>query len=371
VDTEPSKISLEELHNKLNDAFAKGDNASVEELMKLEVTEDAAATAPVVETPVEVPVEKPEEKPPVETTAPVSKSEAPKDKTETAPATTKAEAPQQLREDMAWVETLPDETKAKVLKLLEDKNSVEHKFKSNLGRIQAYQRTLDTDRRTISELQSKLKDPKPLASAPAAKIERTEDLERLSETDPQFARALESYVQKAMQSVQQTLAKGADERFARIEDAVNTTEQSRYIQHQQSLVLREFPNAAEVVTDPYFSKWLEHQPPSVQAQRYSPHAEDGIDLLWRYTYFLEDAGLMAKQPVETAQQPEPAKAPVAPPVAKTDANAEAERIAAARAGRQAPKQTSSSVAPTTSSGDDNLEYWFKKGVSDANKRYGG
>ena len=267
---------------------ALGDPNKLNEIMAAEsepvaAPEPEAAPEPVVEVETPASGESPIEE--------VGKNEEPKPvEGEPAPAQPVAEV---------------DEVEALRQKL----KLMEHRIKSDEGRVSAFQRKANELEAKLAELNKNAKPPS-AADAPESP-ETDEDLELLKKADPALYRILvkrEEALKKEVTSLRNQL----NTELAPVKQTVERAEIDNEINKLRAMV----PNIKEVVQSEAFLTYRDHVAPApIKQLLTSRSADDVVHGLQIYSAWMQANSLGAK--TETAPASEPAKAPSVPnPVAQ-------------------------------------------------------
>lgn len=252
---ELTEDQAKELFSQMHNSITSGSNVS----LKLESEPNPEAKTPEEEPKVE------ETKEPVEAPKPeeVSTSAKPEE-AKTTDVKEVEKKPEQNPAppndgDLSWVNGLSDEAKEKVQALIdsqrrdrEEANLARQQWKSNAGRISAYQRS-------IAELKTQLATRPLHQEIPAAKLEKTDDFNKLAEQDPKFAAFLENYVQKAVDSAVSNTAKAVDNRLRSTLEPMLNGAAMDYQAEQQAVLEQLVPNIREVVNSDAFKSWVDYQ----------------------------------------------------------------------------------------------------------------
>lgn len=307
---ENEDLNVEQLFSDVSKALREGKPEVISELVK----------APVEENKVE-----PETKP-GETTAEAVET---KDTTQTTTTETtgKEKKPPETTKSNDWTETLPEDVREKVRSALQKESEAtkyyQQRYRSDIGRQEAYQKQIKKLTDIIEELKSK-----PLANEiAAAQVKQDEDFDTLAENDPKFA----SFLKRREQELEKRISEAFDQRFTKLLDAQKEqkrqeldTEQQSYVQEQQRLLRDLVPNVDYVVKTDAWKHWITNV--ATDSQRGlagSPHAQDGYAALELYAGWLHKTGVI--QPQATKETP-----PAAPAKPTQVDTSEADRIASER-----------------------------------------
>jgi len=176
-----------------------------------------------------------------------------------------------------------DDYKAKLEEAENEKKLLEHKYKSDQGRVAAYQRK-------AHEAEAKLNEALQKKDAPTEEqikdaLEDKESWKEFKEDYPEFA---EDYAARTKEI--QDLKKSIDEKIAPLNERIEKKETADYESHQiAALELPQdqggfgYPDWRETTQSDEFKGWIEGQHPSVQALCDSNTAADAAYVLDLYT----------------------------------------------------------------------------------------
>jgi hypothetical protein len=186
---------------------------------------------------------------------------------------------------------------------------MEHRLKSDDGRVSAFQRQYEAAKAELAELKKNAKPPS-AAVAPESP-ETDEDLELLKKADPALYRILvkrEEALKKEVTSLRNQL----NTELAPVKQTVERAETESEINRLRTMV----PNIADVVQSEAFATYRDHVAPAAVKQLLtSRSADDVVQGLYVYSAWVQANDLGAK--VESAPASTPAKSPSVPnPVAQ-------------------------------------------------------
>lgn len=232
--------------------------------------------------------------------------------TESPEATTEGEpAPNQetsATED--WLTSLDPKIRERVVQELEQKQKLEHRIKSDEGRIAAFQRRYEEQRKLavqreelIKKLQSSTALPQgqspaaPKQQSPSLTIDDDPDLKQIAETDEQLART--------MLRREQLLRQELDQLRNMVEDRI-TPLQQRYeevqINTEMDKLLGVVPNAIEVFNSREWDEWVSLKSERVKALALSDKADDALEALRLYAADMQQWYGNTQQPSQPAPQ---------------------------------------------------------------------
>lgn len=242
MSTEPEQLSEEAAEKLFNDTFNQ-----------------ALGHAPVPDTVVE-------DKPAVEETAPEVHEDPVKAEAEEAEA-----KPKEQTDPSSWLESLPEEAKAKYIK---DQND----FKANASRNAALQRHLNEARTQLETLKKTTVTPE---ARPTPVQEKLDKWNALTETDKELALSVEERIQQAVAAVD----KKWEERWNRDVVPVQAQQFDNHVERELHLLKQLVPNYEEVARSEDFQNWLPYQPEDVR-RKYSESIkhEDALTVMKLYDY---------------------------------------------------------------------------------------
>lgn len=187
-------------------------------------------------------------------------------------------------EEDDWIDKIPDELKERVNNLLTEREALSNNFKALHNRLAPTQRQLAEAQRRLREREQLDKapttQPAPQNDSSEKKDEQDEVWEKIRESDPVLAEALDKRLAKQLQNERDALRKEFQDSIAPLQQKNSSEEFSRELDHLLSVV----PNAPEVLQSPQYIGWLEAQSPQVQALNASPKAQDCIKILQLYSW---------------------------------------------------------------------------------------
>lgn len=157
-------------------------------------------------------------------------------------------------------------------KLKQERDHFEHSFKSQVGRVSALQKKID------SELETKQVETKP---------DIDESLRSVMEDYPDIAKPIIDYLERKYNDIGNKLAP-----MQQSEDHRQAQEQQRYIDYQLNLMDTSIPDWRETIAKPEYEEWLNKQPAAIRQMKSSTDAED-------YQYLINS--FMATQQVDNTQ----------------------------------------------------------------------
>lgn len=228
-----------------------------------------------------------------------------------------------------WEASLPDEVKEKVKALREERNLLEHRVKSELGRIPFLQRKVDELSRQRSEPQTKPVKEEPAATKTSnTKSKLEEKLAEARAVDP----ALADLLQLVKDETEQSLREEFSSKVKQTEDLVLGKEQEQRWHNEKARLLQMVPQADDVFAHPLWKEWKTNvATETMRGMIESVNADDMVVALEQFSKYV------------AVVQPD-LVAPAATIAAPVDTSA-ADKVAAERARKLAgtPKTTSATT----------------------------
>ncbi len=137
-----------------------------------------------------------------------------------------------------------------------------HKYNSDLGRQNAYQRQIKERDQMIAEMQKQLAQATPVQS------------DTMQEDYPDIAQATDGRIGRALAPLQQEIARLRNEL-----DPLKQHQSQTWLQSQFAALEAEHPDWAQVAQSPEFQHWADRQPPEVKAMLDSEEADRAIYIL--------------------------------------------------------------------------------------------
>lgn len=278
---------LIDLQDEYSSALAQGNQDRVKDLEKQ--LDEYITQGTLAESTPETPVENtdPASEPATEQPEAVETSPSPEDTTEGEPAPT-----QETSETEDWLNSLDPKIRENVQKLIEDREKLEHQYKATNGRVAAYQRRYEEQRKLAvqqEELIKKLKSSTaqmPQGNQPTAapkptntplSIDDDPDLKDIAATDEQLARTIlkrEQLLRQEIDRLQNTIEERLSPLQQRFEEASINSEMDR--------LLSVVPNAVEVFNSKEWDDWVSTQPSAIKAIALSDKADEALRALELY-----------------------------------------------------------------------------------------
>ena len=258
-----------------------------------------------------------------------------------------------------WLAQVPEELRDNILRLKQEHDRAAqelHRYKSDHGRVAAYQRKADRLEKELEQLRKqKAQQPPPRENLAAAlNIESDEDFKALLEADPTFARLHERQLKKIAEGIEQTYGKQIEELRTRFVQ----TEEDQYFRQEQQKLLTAVPNAVEVISHPAWREFKDNSPAGVRTLAESDKAEDLLLAMQLYAAYVQNA-----YPQEAAPNNEPLKEQTKDTPTESKIVQERQRKLQGSPGVSKPQPTPSAVAE-----DD--EALFKRYYEQARKENG-
>lgn len=193
-------------------------------------------------------------------------------------------------------------TIAKLREELEQQRTLNHKLKSDAGRVPSLQRKL-------AEVDNKLREmaAKPNPSAATTREDKrvlSEKLAQIREHDPLLADAMMELVEESANKLRQEI----EPKVAATEKAVYSRELEETLETEMAKLEAVVPNAKEVFVSPAWKEWKADLPETWRALAESSYAEDVVVAMQRYAkdMYERHPELLPKQdqkPVTTTTAP--------------------------------------------------------------------
>tara|TARA_B100001057_G_scaffold151071_1_gene151001 strand:+ start:1228 stop:2109 length:882 start_codon:yes stop_codon:yes gene_type:complete len=137
-----------------------------------------------------------------------------------------------------------------------------HKYNSDLGRQNAYQRQIKERDQMIADMQKQLAQATPVQS------------DTMQEDYPDIAQATDGRIGRALAPLQQEIARLKSEL-----DPLKEHQSQTWLQSQFAALEAEHPDWAQIAQSPEFNDWSSRQPPEVKAMLDSEEADRAIYIL--------------------------------------------------------------------------------------------
>lgn len=195
-------------------------------------------------------------------------------------------------EDKAIYAELPDAAKARMLAIEKENKDLNHRLKSDAGRVSAFQVKINGLEKQIqniskSDTTGDQPDKKQIAEAMGG---TDEEWETFKEDYPEVAKAIDSRLDKAGQATQESI----DNTLAPVKEMQDRNVEQQATDAKQAAVqavAETYPNWTEAVQKPEFALWLDSQPPGVQSLSQSNDPQDASVLVGMYDGHLVAEGL--------------------------------------------------------------------------------
>jgi len=189
------------------------------------------------------------------------------------PSVSEAQAPVNAQQELADAydfNSLPPAAQKKI----QDLQAIEHKYKSDEGRVSALQKQLDAQQQRLEQLQAQGQGDSAAAQKLEEKIEETEgNLDGLLEELPELASLVSDFDKKI-----EALTKRVNESNGVIQEKVIAPSvaaaQAAAEEKEVSALRAAHPDLTEIVSNPKFDKWVSEQHPTVAALTQSNSASD-------------------------------------------------------------------------------------------------
>lgn len=167
-------------------------------------------------------------------------------------------------------------------KKFQDLQTIEHKYKSDQGRVSALQKQLDAQQQQLEQLQAKGQGDSAAAQKLEEKIEETEgNLDGLLEELPEL-KGLVSKFDKQIKALAEQVneSKGVIQEKV-IAPSVAAAQEAAEAKEVEALKTAH-PDLTEVVSNPKFNEWVSRQHPAIAALTQSNSASDVSSVLTLY-----------------------------------------------------------------------------------------
>lgn len=277
----------QELFEEISNQLRSGNHTEIDKLMEAEVVITPSEKVEVEDEVVEEVTGKvAEEKPKTETV----------EKEETEPKSTVAKESERPEDQSDWTAGLPEEAKAKVQALMEERKQLEHRVKSELGRVPYLQRKVEELSRQLSEPPATKKpEAAQKTSVPQGKF--AEKLAQIKQVDPELAETLELMAQEVILPLREETVNEIRQTQAMFKD-----KQEEELWHREkSKLLSMYPQADEVFRHPMYRDWKAMQSEGIQRLAGSIYADEVSIALEQFAKYVETQfPEMAKQPASQA-----------------------------------------------------------------------
>ena len=205
---------------------------------------------------------------------------------------------EETKDDGEQEEEAPKEAVDELTKLreeLEAQRTLNHKLKSDAGRVPSLQRKLAEVDKQLREMSAKTNPS--AATTREDKRVLSEKLAQIKEHDPLLADAVMDIVNDAISELRQDL----EPKVAAAEKAVFTKEMEETLETEMQKLEAVVPNAMEVFQSPAWTAWKADLPATWRALAESAYAEDVLVALQRYSKDIYERHPELK-PADTSKQ---------------------------------------------------------------------
>lgn len=305
---------------------------------------------------------------------------------------------QEQQDAVDWLASLDPGVKAHVEKVLAEKQALEHKIKSDEGRVAAYQRHYDTARQELEAVR-KAAQPNPQSKPPqkdaaAQGQQQTQrvippEIQAILDTDEQLGKALLKTYEEA-ERTNRALREEIDSLKQTTINPLAERQQAIYLQQELDLLEREMPGAREVLAHDIWDDFKSVATPAVRSLAESTNRYEVATALQEYAAWIQRADVQAwaakkygaatqqqQQQTATTQQPQQQARPVTDP--QQVAQAEKVKAAAERKTQATPVASNTVGRPAAKKlsfdeimADPKLysEWFAKQFEEETNKVYG-
>lgn len=270
-----AELTEAQLFAEIQSAIASGDESSLSQAMEKELVDVPAEVQPVVA---------------VEPVTPEVVTASPE--VIGTPAVVTPAVPEK-----DWFVDLPEEVQVKVKALKEEKDRLEHKIRSDEGRVPALQRQLEEMKRKVQAPRAEVPATKPTATSTSTLDAK---IAAIREVDPMLADALVSIKEEVAAPIRQEVIS----RTEQIAEQVRLKEDQELWTRENEKLLAAVPQAHEVFKNPAYREWKAQQSEGLVALAESSYAED---VLVAFDKFARDMARRNPQIVAA-----PAATPVTP-----------------------------------------------------------
>lgn len=345
-ESQSTEKTEQELFEEVSAALASGEDIG-------NVIKDVEITGPGkgTETP------KDDDTPPPEEPVVELKEEGKKEE-ETPPVQKKEEVAPTADDEEAFLAALPPEVQERFKKLKDERTQLEHRVKSELGRVPALQRRVEELSRKLSAPPAPAKKQEAPAATPTsvAKSKFAEKIAQVQKIDPDLAEVLLALKEEVDP---ETLRRELADKVGQTQALIKEKEEQEAWSREKNRLLQMIPQADDVFRDPRWRQWKNEQSEGIRALASSMDADDMVLALQKFA-----ADMQARHPDQfapPAQQTPPTPAPN--PTAAKVVQDRARKLAAGAPNTQGtpPKQGSGLPAE----GDDDA--WFNYVVTKIQK----
>lgn len=191
-----------------------------------------------------------------------------------------------------------EETVDDLKKQLEEARNVEHRLKSDAGRVPGLQRKL-------AELDKKLQE---MAERSAATNENGDDasgdafdnehLALIRETDPTLAAAIEKSISAALKAARASSVEAA----RAVTSTFRQEEEEVALRNEWNILVKEAPDAPEIFRSPEWEEWKQYISPSMRQLAESAIAEDVLIAIDRFNKATGREQVVQPSPVQEARE---------------------------------------------------------------------
>jgi len=191
-----------------------------------------------------------------------------------------------------------EETVESLKKQLEEARNVDHRLKSDAGRVPGLQRKL-------AELDKKLQE---MAERSAATNENGDDasndafdnehLAIIRETDPTLAAAIQKSISSAMRSAQRSSVDAARV----VTETFRQEEEEASLRYEWDILVHEAPEAPEIFRSPEWDEWKQTISPSMRQMAESAVADDVLIAIDRFNKATGRSQVVTPSPVQEARE---------------------------------------------------------------------
>lgn len=240
-----------------------------------------------------------------------------------------------------WLENLDEGVRANVLKLLEDKQRVEHAYNSEQGRIRAAQdalrradqarREAESYKKELDTIKAKLSTAQPQPTAAASQsVDNDADLQALKETDEQLYRLFVKERQQHLQEIQ--ALKGELNTVRGSIQPLEEYKQEAHLASELDRLTSVVPNAVEILRHPAWDEWKSTVPDQIRSLADSDKHQDVLYAMQLYGQWASQFSQPTETPASVVAAKPAQQSTTANPAAQSFVNERNRKLAASPVG---------------------------------------
>jgi hypothetical protein len=229
--------------------------------------------------------------------------------------TAPAEEPEKKEEEAEGTETTPEEGKEtppasptetpeeRVTRLEQERAQLEHRLRSDAGRVAALQRKVDD---LLRAQPTPAKETKPAPEASVAKTKFDEKIAKVRELDPDLADVLEALREDVTEKSSDLITN----KVSQTEQFIRQREEQEVFAREKARLLEMVPEADDVFRNPAWRQWKESQPANILALASSMDADEMYLAMQKFATDMQrqHPELYTAAPVTTGTPAEPSPA---------------------------------------------------------------